>query len=234
MVIVYGVNCVWVTFHEVLPESGDVVDCIQVKTIAQALIMYEHEHGGLPAAAICDKDGKPLLSWRVTILPYVEHDSLYREFKLDEPWDGPNNKKLLDRRPSAYAPCSTAAKHEPTKTYLRVYVGGGAAFNELPAPGPCLCEFADGTEQTLLVVNSEDAVEWTKPDELTYDPRCPPSRLGYHDEGNSSLAAFADGSVHWLKPRLDDATLHALITRSGGENVDPNRFELAGSWKNTK
>ena len=60
---------------------------------------YREAHGRFPAPAIQGKDGKPLLSWRVAILPYLEEDGLYQSFKLDEPWDSPHNKPLLERMP---------------------------------------------------------------------------------------------------------------------------------------
>jgi len=40
------------------------------------------------------RDGKPLLSWRVAILPYLEQQELYGQFHHDEPWDSANNKPL--------------------------------------------------------------------------------------------------------------------------------------------
>src|ERR1700677_3496891 len=58
-----------------------------LKQIALSLHSYHDVYKTFPAAAICDKDGKPLLSWRVAISPYVEQLPLYNQFKLDEPWD---------------------------------------------------------------------------------------------------------------------------------------------------
>ena len=80
---------------------------------------YHKDKGHYPPPAILDKDGKPMLSWRVAILPYMDNayinnnggpgekrfnnpKELYDAFKLDEPWDGPNNKKLLAMLPSLY------------------------------------------------------------------------------------------------------------------------------------
>ncbi|HEY2910378.1 MAG TPA: DUF1559 domain-containing protein, partial [Gemmataceae bacterium] len=65
-----------------------------LKQIALSVHNYEATYSKLPANRT-DKDGKPLLSWRVLILPYIEQNNLYQQFKLDEPWDGPNNKKLI-------------------------------------------------------------------------------------------------------------------------------------------
>src|SRR5262249_27690932 len=52
-----------------------------------ALHLYHDAHGGLPPAVLYSKDGKPLHSWRVLILPHIEESKLYEEFRLDEPWD---------------------------------------------------------------------------------------------------------------------------------------------------
>ena len=75
-----------------------------LKQIALAFHSYHDATNGLPGN-ITDKDGKPLLSWRVAILPYVEESELYRQFKLEEPWDSANNKKLIEKMPGLYAPC---------------------------------------------------------------------------------------------------------------------------------
>ena len=62
--------------------------------IAMAMRAYAEDHGTWPTD-ICDPQGKPLLSWRVRILPYLEGRYLFEQFKLDEPWDSPHNMKLL-------------------------------------------------------------------------------------------------------------------------------------------
>src|SRR5262249_33673006 len=74
-----------------------------LKQITRAMHISPDNHTPSPPAAIFRKDGKALLSWRVAILPYIEQDELYKQFKLDEPWDSPHNKKLLDKMPELYA-----------------------------------------------------------------------------------------------------------------------------------
>src|SRR5438105_14396240 len=72
-----------------------------LKQIGLALHNFNGTYKQLPPGAVCDKKtGKPLLSWRVALLPFLEHEALFKEFRLDEPWDGPNNKKLLDKLPA--------------------------------------------------------------------------------------------------------------------------------------
>src|SRR2546421_12689862 len=88
---------------------------------------YHDTHKHFPPAALRGKEGKPLLSWRVLLLPYLEQDSLYKEFHLDEPWDSEHNKKLLARMPKLFAgPDEKAlAAHE---THYQAFVGKGAVF----------------------------------------------------------------------------------------------------------
>ncbi|HTU19628.1 MAG TPA: DUF1559 domain-containing protein [Gemmataceae bacterium] len=71
------------------------------------LAMYNYqdtvmEHS-LPPAALVDRQGRPLLSWRVLILPFLEQQNLYNEFHLDEPWDSPHNLRQLPRMPKVYS-----------------------------------------------------------------------------------------------------------------------------------
>src|SRR5207244_11694577 len=73
-----------------------------LKQIALAFHNYHDTFGTFPPAAIYSKDGKPLLSWRVAILPYLDQDALYQQFKLDEPCDSAHNKLLLDRMQPIY------------------------------------------------------------------------------------------------------------------------------------
>ena len=80
-----------------------------LKQIGRGMHIYHEVNGRLPPAAITDKDGKPLLSWRVAILPYVEQQALYNKFKLDEPWDSPHNKALIEEMPAVYA-CPSGKK----------------------------------------------------------------------------------------------------------------------------
>lgn len=187
-----------------------------LKQIAIALHSYHDVHGSLPPAAVVDKKGKPVLSWRVLILPYIEQNDLYQKFKLDEPWDSPNNIKLLDQMPKTYA-LSTPTKAKANETHYRVFVGNGAAWDYLK--GSKLQEFLDGTSNTILVVTAADAVPWTKPDELEFDPEKDMKKLLGFVESSVCSAAFGDGSVRALSKSIAGKTLNALITRGGGEVI---------------
>ena len=91
----------------------------QLHQIARAMHNYEQANNGFPPAYSVDKNGKPLLSWRVAILPYLEEEDLHEQFHLDEPWDSEHNKKLIARMPAVFrCPDSQAAPGKTT--YLTV------------------------------------------------------------------------------------------------------------------
>jgi hypothetical protein len=187
-----------------------------LKQLSLAMHNYNSMYGRLPAAAICDPNGKPLLSWRVALLPYLGEQNLYSQFKLDEPWDSPNNIRLLDRMPRVYQMPSdpNAVTHD---TFYQVFVGNGAAFEKtrgLSIPQ----DFPDGTMNVILIVEAGQAVPWTKPDDLPFDPNRPLPPLGNHFSGGFN-AAGADGSVHFIPKSTPEPTLRQLITRNDGMPV---------------
>jgi hypothetical protein len=190
-----------------------------LKQMTLAMHGYNEANGMLPSAAICDKNGKHLLSWRVAILPFIEQENLYRQFKLDEPWDGPNNSKLIALMPKTYA-LPSDAKAAPGYTYFRVFVGNGAAFNW--CQGVSLAGgFKDGTSNTILVAEAATAVPWTKPDELDFDPNGPAPALGGHFAGGF-LVGMADGLVRQVPKTVGPQTLKAAITRDAGDTLGPD------------
>jgi hypothetical protein len=188
-----------------------------LEELAGAMWEYLRRNGQFPPAALADPVGRPLLSWRVAILPYLndpEAAELYRAFKLEEPWDGPNNRPLLQCMPERFAlPRREAPRGH---TYYQVLTGPQTAF-EAPRGQP-IEDFTDALEETLLIVEAAQAVPWTKPDDLPVTPNGPLPHFGGHYNGGFH-AAFADGSVDYLSAGTDARTLWALITRAGGEQI---------------
>jgi hypothetical protein len=178
--------------------------------------------GRLPPPALTSKDGKPLLSWRVAILPYLGEKQLYMQFKLDEPWDGPNNKKLLEKMPKVFAPAAGKPK-EPYSTYYQVFVGPGACF----VPGKQLrfpAGIPDGTSNTIMLAEAAEAVPWTKPADLPYDPKKPLPKLGGHFPDGFHVALW-DGSVNFFKKDFDPQEMRRAIMPADGEIVDFKKLE---------
>jgi hypothetical protein len=188
-----------------------------LKQLGLALYQYESDYGRLPPAALTSPDGEPLLSWRVAILPYIDQNSLYKQFNLNEPWDGPTNKPLLARMPKTYAlPGQTP--DGSGLTHYQVFVGPRAVFDTGWVPQ--LSRVPDGPTNTLLIAAGQTPVPWTKPADLDFDPHGPLPRLGGRFPCGSH-AAYADGVVRWVPDTTPESILRALITRNGNEPVNP-------------
>jgi hypothetical protein len=227
-----GVMCLcvlWPCIHTVRETQGWIYSANSIKQIGLALYSYHEVYGHFPPAVICDKEGQPLYSWRVAILPFLEQSSLYNQFSLDEPWDSPHNLPLTLRTPRCYVPALGWGDDDPGLTRYQVLVGPGTAFER---SGLTFDDFPDGLGNTLLVVDAANPVQWAKPIDLIYDPDQPLPGLGgrytksvyflCREVGTHSgfCACFADGRCRFIRDSTDERTLRALITRNGGEPVD--------------
>ena len=110
----------------------------------------------------------------MSLLPRLGHQELYNKFKQDEAWDSPDNKKLLKEMPLVYQ-CPDRPKAEPFTTTYRVFTGNGALFERERDIG--VADVIDGTSNTIAVVESKEAVPWTKPDDLPFDRQVLPRSL---------------------------------------------------------
>jgi len=186
---------------------------------------YESTHGQMPPAVVYGSDGQALHSWRVLILPYIEQGELYRQFKLDEPWDSPHNIQLLPKMPRVYGPpWGKRSKVPPNHTICHVFVGRGAAFEG--TKGLSLGkDFFDGTSNTILLIEAGKPVPWTKPEDLAFDPDQPlPDLTGIFND--RIRIAMADGSRQRIRVGAPEVMLRAMITRNGGEVVDYSQLNL--------
>jgi hypothetical protein len=185
------------------------------------MLNYHDMHGRLPPAVVYGEDGKPLHSWRVLILPFIEQEELYKQFRRNEPWNSPHNLPLLEKMPATYAPPPGKAwKVPPDHTVCQVFVGKDSAFEGregLRLPG----DFPNGASNTLLIVEAGAPVPWTKPQDLPYDPDGPlPDVRGLFKDG--FRAALVDGSVRWIDSKTSEQSLRAAITRNGADKPGPD------------
>jgi hypothetical protein len=212
--------------EEVLAKAGEVNAMLpgaersrngeNLRRIAYAIHAYADAHGGrFPPQALRAKDGTPLLSWRVALLPYLGEKELYEQFKLDEPWDGEHNKKLIAKIPAVYRSPLLRDKQPGRTTYLAP-VGEHLAF---PPKGQLrIADFPDGTSNTILLVDAADerAVDWTRPEDLAVDLNDPRKGLLGHYP-TFFLVGLADASTRAVPKTVSEATLRAAFTRDGGE-----------------
>jgi hypothetical protein len=217
--------------------NGSNTDFLQsqkkLRQLGLAMSNYHSARNKFPGAAILSRDGKktPLLSWRVAILPEIEQDNLYRQFKLDEPWDSDHNKKLIPLMPGVYQP---VRREHPDggRTYYQVFTGKLGPFGE--GREPRLQHFTDGTSNTFLIAEGERAVVWTKPEDMEYDgpgkdEGKDKTKLDYKLKNgrpldkmggmfaNGFVAVMADGQPIQFSRNIAAWKIHAMITHNGGE-----------------
>lgn len=204
-------------------EKGrDLVSMNQMRTIGLAMLADElnHRHFG---DNIIGKDGRPLLSWRVRILPALGHDALYQKFHLDEPWDIPHNLVLAAQMPHEF---EMLGDINSDKTPYVVPVGEGTIFEEmLPGkqkPGQRnlttstdAVSRADGVGNTIMLVETtpDRAVIWTKPEDLEYRRDDPGAGLNHR--ARDILVGYADGTVRHLSENVQPDTLRKLFSLDG-------------------
>lgn len=183
-----------------------------LRQLSLAALNYESTYQKFPANANYSDDGKPLLSWRVHLLPFLDYGNLYNQFKLDEPWDSPHNIKFLDQMPEVYR--SPNSMHTNRSTMLGIS-GKGTMFDGNKQAS--LGKIADGTSNTIFFVEVNDgaAVEWTKPGdyEMTNNPRS--GLMGVRPGGFN--AAFVDGSIQFIGNDVTDQTIMLLMQIADGQ-----------------
>ena len=196
-----------------------------LRQFAIALHNYHDVFKGLPPEHTADADGKPLLSWRVHILPFIEQTALYDQFHLDEPWDSPHNKKLIAKMPAIFK--HPTVKLPEGKTLYLAPVGDNTILSK-PKPGRRrgnsleMIANQDGTSNTIMLVegNKLSAETWTKPGNFDPDGGQIRALLKGNWPNGKIIACFGDASVHLLSETIDEKALESLFNYRDGEVVD--------------
>ncbi len=193
------------------------------KMLGVAVHNYASVYNTLPEN-VYDKDGKPLLSWRIRLLPFLEgagNADLYNKFKLDEPWDSQHNKALLPFMPKEFqCPITVAeADKKATTTPFRAFFGKETLHQ--PNKSYNFASVTDGLSNTILFVEAAESVPWTSPNDLPFDRSKPFPKVGGRF-GNSFITIMCDGSLRMLNvPDEQMGKLyHQLITPASGEVVE--------------
>ena len=189
-----------------------------IRQLVLAMHNYESAYKSFPAYANFDEDGEPLLSWRVHILPFIEQNELYKQFKLDEPWNSPHNIELVSQMPEVYADPSRklADLNKAGMTRCVVPFGKGTMFHG--EEGVTFKQIKDGSSNTIGIVTvlPEKAVTWTQPIDWDVDLEDPKQGI-LDEEHEMTSVAFADGSVHFFGLETLNEQLRALLTKDGSD-----------------
>jgi hypothetical protein len=209
--------------------SGKFLVCQnRLKSIGRALQQYEQHYGCFPPAYIADANGKPMHSWRVLLLPFIEGgEEVYRQYSFKEPWDGPNNRKLIGTRIMTYS-CPVDSNKGDHTSYVAV-VGPGTAWPG--AKSTRTSDMGDGPNRTILIAEVADSgINWTEPRDIAFD------QMDFHINGTARNAIsschrgnanvlMADCCVRSLRDTLPPETVRALLTIAGGEAIPDDVVE---------
>ena len=201
------------------------------RQLTLALLNYEDVHGTFPPAYVTDKNGKPMHSWRVLILPYLGRNDLYQAYDFDEPWDGPNNSKLA-AIPLEFFKCPSS-KGAMTDTNYMAVIRPRTAWPD--GKGSKAADFRDGMSKTIMLVEVHDrVVNWMEPRDLSLDEAVAmmsatdlPETKGGHQAGDTyfyrrtgglgHIVGYADGHVEFLQFGVPADAVAERLTIDGGE-----------------
>jgi hypothetical protein len=190
--------------------------------ILLALHNYHSQYNVFPPAYVADASGRPMHSWRVLLLPFMEQSGLYNRYNFSEPWNGPNNITLLNSMPSNFACPSRFSSPTNLTSYVAV-TGPGTVFPG--ARSTKLDDVTDGKSNTLIIVEVADVnVPWTAPIDLDVRTMSfqinDPKRSGISSKhpGGANVGV-ADGRTRWAPDWVAPGALRALLTIAGGEET---------------
>ena len=209
-----------------------------LKQIGVALRNYHDHYGSFPPSAVTDAQGNKIHSWRALILPFLDELPPCCNYDFKQPWNGPDNRKLISAIPPQFRCPSDAGKNPTQTTYLAV-TGPGTAWPD--DRGSTLNEFTDGPDNTILLVElANSRIDWMEPRDITLKealgsaeegkasvPRSTHSQGGryfFRDTPIAGFALFADGYIRVLYDRLPPKDLAALLSKNGGEPVNLERL----------
>lgn len=217
------VASIGLSFLSTARESVRSTQCSNnLREIALALNAYHDAHGTYPPAYLADAKGKPTHSWRVLVLPFLGQQELFDEYDFSQPWNGPANRRLLERMPNVYR-CPAEENRASTDTSYAMIVAAGT-ISDGPT-GAARTEISDGTGKTLLVVESSPSgIAWLEPRDLdgnriTYvvnDPQQAGGIRSRHPDEANAVTCSARSVT--LSNASDEEQVKADTTIAGGES----------------
>jgi len=226
---IVDISRLWDTSHNGYQYSN-----YDLQTLAYGAQNYEWAIGHFPHHAIySDTDGTPLLSWRVEILPHLGYQELYDLFHHDEPWDSPHNLSLLPLMPREFrTPAAENGKtvFQAVTTQWDSSVGPQSIFPLTNEVDISYGNITDGASETILFVETspENAVEWTRPQDVVIDPANPGEGLGVGRYGQGAWVVMANGNSRFVNSYYDGQGWDAAISPRNGDYTD---FELEDNYQ---
>lgn len=215
-----------------------------LKQLVLAMHLYHDKHKHFPSAVIMGPDGKTPHSWRVALLPYLDQEKLYQEYRLNEPWDSEHNKQILAKMPEVFNnPTDNRPGHltsylavvgpntvfgKPThavggagiemstEAFVPGGLGGGSGVESKPGPsaGVYIRQITDGTSNTIAIVEATREIPWTKPEDISFDGKTVPELGGFYPGG--FCVGLCDGSADFFPETIKLEIFRDLLLINDG------------------
>ena len=200
-----------------------------------ALHNYHSANLHMPGAYSVDAQGKPMHSWRVRLLPFVEQTALYDLYDFNEPWDGPNNSKLANQMPYIYR--CPSVPHSNSETTYKLVSDPEAFFD-----GDKRRSFKEAVDDVasivVLVEDSEDPINWMKPEDISIEAavkrilslkacHCGRSESLLKDTYFGPNICTIDAAAHRISPNADPMSFRQALRFADGHS--PDVLDFAGS-----
>ena len=192
-----------------------------LKQVALAAHNYHDANNAFPPGGTFDAQGNALHGWQTLLLPYLEQDNLYKAIDLQKAWNDPMNAPPLHAVVNMYLHPAGGEQRNEAGFGLSHYAAnvrllGGAKPRTMES-------ITDGTSNTILAGEVPAAYKpWGHPANWR-DPalgiHTTPDSFGSPVHSDSVQFAMADGSVRKVSKQVSLATLKALSTPDGGDNV---------------
>ncbi len=217
-------------YSSIRSAANQMMSASNMRECMMAMHNHQTDFKHLPSVfRIHKKTGQPLLSWRVTLLPYLDNDELFKQFKLDEPWDSSHNLAVVmnNPMPSVYRHPDKSDNNSKETHYRAFYsrpgikVSAGLTFDSKITLG--MISEADGTANTVCLFEGEPVL-WTKPDDIEIAEHLILPTFKPFWRNNYFQAAMFDGSIRSVKADAPPDQLRALATYNGKEEVDSNKL----------
>ena len=182
-----------------------------MKQVMLAFHNYHSSEKHLPPRAFTDSQGRPLLSWRVAILPYLEQAAMYRAVKLDQPWDSEDNRMIS----STLIPTYGGDRSMGSKTTIRAPVFPGSAWDG-NGPPKTFRDIHDGLSNTIAIIDApaSAAIEWANPQPWEISVDDPMSDI-FGDRQTVMVGMFDGAVITLARETMTNEKLKAMLTISG-------------------
>lgn len=191
-----------------------------LKMIGLALHNYHDAYDSFPPAYVADANGRPMHSWRVLILPFIDKGLLYERYDFSQPWDSPANLAVGEMMPEVYR-CPSSDQMAGNVTNYAAVFGPDSIFRGAEPVG--FRDITDGAGVTLMIGEASGAgISWTQPVDIDVsngtnlgDPN------GFSSEHVGGVQfLMADGAVRFINADINLQVLESMFTRDGGEAVN--------------